>query len=129
MQLLSYAGYALWVTRLLADSDEPVARPALVARLGIDEGFVQQIMRRLQAAGLVQSRWGHRGGYYLAKPAREITQRQVIEAAGERPIFHTEKDDPPLLAKARKLVAERVAPVLEDSILKWPLPPKGGAKA
>ncbi len=129
MQLLSYAGYALWMARLLADSDKPVARPALVERLGIDEGFVQQIMRRLQAADLVQSTRGFYGGYSLAKPAKSITLRQVIEAAGEREVFRAEPGDPPLLAKARKLIQARLAPCLERSILDWPLPSKTASKA
>lgn len=97
------------------------------SRLGIDPGFVQQIMIRLKQAGLVDSKWGYAGGYFLAKPAQEITQRQVIEAA-EEVVFKSESGDPPLLAKARRLVEDRVAPVLEKSILEWPLPPKTAGK-
>ncbi len=127
MQLLSYSGYSLWIVRLLADSDGLLTAPALAERLALDTGFVQQILRRLQAAKLVGSRWGYRGGYYLAKPAAQITQRAVIEAA-EEAIFGPEAGDPPLLAKARKLLADRLGPALEAGILDWPLPPKAGAK-
>jgi Rrf2 family cysteine metabolism transcriptional repressor len=124
MQLSSYGAYGLWITRVLAASDKPVRRPELEQRLGIDEGFIQQVMIRLAKAGIVRSERGYYGGYRLAKDAGEITLRMVLEAEAGRPLFHADAEDPPLLATARKRVRELVAPVLDMSILEWKLPPK-----
>ncbi len=43
--------------------------------------YVEQILLRLRRAGLVRSTRGARGGYALARPATEISIRNVIEAS------------------------------------------------
>lgn len=40
--------------------------------------FLEQILLNLKNAGLVNSRMGANGGYYLAHPASEITLGQII---------------------------------------------------
>ncbi len=40
--------------------------------------FLEQILLSLKNAGLLHSKMGAGGGYYLAKPAREITLGQII---------------------------------------------------
>jgi Rrf2 family protein len=124
MQLFSYSAYALWIVRVLADSDKPMTKVKLGQRLGIDFGFVQQVARRLQGARLVRGVRGPYGGYTLAKDATKISQLAVIEAAWGSPVFGAQKKDPPLLAEARQMIRERLLPVLDISILEWPLPPK-----
>lgn len=52
----------------------------------VPKSYLSKIMQHLARAGLVQSRRGARGGFYLARPAGEITLRQAIEAV-EGPIF------------------------------------------
>ena len=47
---------------------------------GVSQRFTLKIMGKLVAAGVVNSFKGARGGYELARPAGEITLRQVIEA-------------------------------------------------
>jgi Rrf2 family protein len=49
-------------------------------RTAVSLRFTLKIMRKLVSAGLVKSYRGAHGGYRLAKPPREITLRQVIEA-------------------------------------------------
>lgn len=39
-----------------------------------------QILNDLRRAGLIDSRRGKAGGYLLARPANEITLRQIVEA-------------------------------------------------
>jgi len=124
MQLLSYEAYGLWIARLLAESAKPVTRTKMEERLGIDEGFIQQVLIRLSAAGLVRSERGKEGGYCLAKDAAKITLRMVIEAASERPVFATDPEDAPLLSSARRLIRDRVVPCLDEPLLSWKLPPK-----
>lgn len=43
--------------------------------------YVEQILLRMRRAGLVRSTRGARGGYALARPADEISIRDVIEAS------------------------------------------------
>ncbi len=128
MQLSSYSSYGLWIARLLADSAKPLTLVGLAERLGIEEGFVQQVLQRLRMAELVSSLRGAKGGYELARPAAEITLRQVILVAGTRPGQKEKETDDPLLEKARHLMYERLSPVLDVSILQWPLPPKPKSK-
>lgn len=40
--------------------------------------FLEQILLTLKNAGLLQSRMGVGGGYYLARPAAEITLGQIV---------------------------------------------------
>lgn len=40
--------------------------------------FLEQILLALKNAGLLQSRMGMGGGYYLARPANEITLGQIV---------------------------------------------------
>lgn len=124
MRLLSYDGYALWITRLLADleGDKIMTKIQLAERLEQEEGFVQQVLRRLQAAGLVESTLGIYGGYRLAQSAEETTICAVLDAAGHAPRGEA-GERAPLLEEACRVMAARLRPVLEVSIREWPLPP------
>ena len=46
----------------------------------ISETFLAKIFQKLVRSGLVRSRRGFRGGFFLARPASQITLREVIEA-------------------------------------------------
>lgn len=46
----------------------------------IPETFLSKIFQRLVRSGLIRSRRGFRGGFHLARPASQITLREVIEA-------------------------------------------------
>jgi len=52
----------------------------------IPETFLSKIFQRLVRSGLVRSRRGFRGGFLLARPASQITLREVIEAL-QGPIY------------------------------------------
>jgi Rrf2 family protein len=47
---------------------------------GIPPKFLENILLELRHAGLVQSQRGVEGGYWLARPAAEITLAEVIRA-------------------------------------------------
>jgi Rrf2 family protein len=50
----------------------------IAAREKIPVKFLEQILLTLKNAGLVKSRMGSGGGYYLGKPANQITLGQVV---------------------------------------------------
>jgi Rrf2 family iron-sulfur cluster assembly transcriptional regulator len=52
----------------------------------IPETFLSKIFQRLVRSGLVRSRRGFRGGFLLARPASQITLREVVEAL-QGPIY------------------------------------------
>jgi Rrf2 family protein len=59
---------------------EPVGVRAISERQAIPVRYLEQIFQRLRRAGLVAGRRGPGGGYLLARPAAEITLREVVEA-------------------------------------------------
>lgn len=63
---------------------QPHDRIVLISEIaeaqGIPESYLAKIFQDLAKAGLVRSHRGARGGFTLARPAAEITLRQVIEA-------------------------------------------------
>jgi Rrf2 family protein len=57
----------------------------------IPETFLSKIFQRLVRSGLIRSRRGFRGGFLLARPASQITLREVIEAL-QGPIYGPSPD-------------------------------------
>ena len=60
----------------------------IAAREAIPARFLEQIFQDLKRAGLVGAKRGPRGGYHLARPAREIRLGDVVRAL-EGPIAIT----------------------------------------
>jgi Rrf2 family cysteine metabolism transcriptional repressor len=52
----------------------------IAALQGIPERYLMQILLELKAAGLVQSARGSVGGYYLNRPAEEVSIADIIAA-------------------------------------------------
>jgi len=50
----------------------------IAERQGISENYLEQIMAPLKKARIVHSIRGANGGYYLAKPAEELTAGEVL---------------------------------------------------
>ncbi|MCA1753497.1 MAG: Rrf2 family transcriptional regulator [Spirochaeta sp.] len=59
---------------------KPLQLSEIATREQISEKYLGQIIMPLRASGLVNSVRGSQGGYYLSRPAREITVLQVVEA-------------------------------------------------
>lgn len=55
--------------------------------LGMNSSLVRRTMAGLRDAGFVGSTKGHGGGWYLAKPLKEISLAQVYEALGSPNLF------------------------------------------
>jgi Rrf2 family protein len=58
----------------------PVTREQLAAAQSIPSKFLESILLELRHASLVASQRGAEGGYWLARPAAEITVADVIRA-------------------------------------------------
>jgi Rrf2 family protein len=60
--------------------EEPIPLAEIAAHDGLPLAYLEHLVARLRKAGLVDSRRGSHGGYLLARPAREITMAEVVEA-------------------------------------------------
>jgi len=88
MQVSRKVDYALRAVIHLADAEaaERICSVGEIsARERIPRQFLEKIVQELIHKGLVRSRRGPRGGYVLARPADQMTFRDVIEAV-EGPI-------------------------------------------
>lgn len=72
--------YAIRIVHRLAATDGRMDAQTLAEETCVSPRFTLKIMRKLGAADIVRSFKGAHGGYTLARPAGEITLRQVIEA-------------------------------------------------
>jgi Rrf2 family protein len=89
------ADYALRAAAELAAAGDggPVKGERIATAQGIPLKFLENILLELRHHGIVQSQRGVDGGYWLARPADEITLAEVIRAVegplanvrGERP--------------------------------------------
>ncbi|HUK96481.1 MAG TPA: Rrf2 family transcriptional regulator [Gaiellaceae bacterium] len=81
MRVSAKADYAIRATVELAAAGEgPVKGDRLAKAQEIPPNFLENILVDLRNAGLVASKRGAEGGYWLARPAGEITLADVIRA-------------------------------------------------
>jgi Rrf2 family protein len=81
MRVSAKADYAIRATvELAAAGDGPVKGDRLAKAQEIPPNFLENILVDLRNAGLVASKRGAEGGYWLARPAAEITLADVIRA-------------------------------------------------
>jgi Rrf2 family protein len=72
-----------YATRALQDlalryNQGPIPIDAIAQRQVLPARYLEQLLLTLKRAGLVGSKRGVNGGYYLAKPPREITLGQIL---------------------------------------------------
>ena len=94
MRLSARADYALRAAIEIATiSDSHVTAEQVARAQQIPVKFLETILTQLRRAGLVRSQRGPDGGFWLARPADEITRADIIRAIdgqllgvrGERP--------------------------------------------
>jgi len=83
MRISAKADYAVRAALELAVAapDRPVKGEHMASAQAIPIKFLENILVDLRQAGIVQSRRGPDGGYWLARPATEVTVADVIRAA------------------------------------------------
>lgn len=82
MRITAKADYAVRaaIELAVAPPDVPVKGEDLARTQGIPRNFLENILTELRRAGLVRSRRGAEGGYWLARPAAEISIADVLRA-------------------------------------------------
>jgi Rrf2 family protein len=82
VQISAKADYAVRaMTELAAHGGGPVKGERLAAAQQIPPKFLEAILAQLRQAGLLHSRRGAEGGYWLARPPAEITLADILRAA------------------------------------------------
>ena len=74
-----------YATRALQDlalhyDQGPVQIEGIARRQGLPLRYLEQVLLMLKRAGFLRSKRGVKGGYYLAKPPREITIGEILRA-------------------------------------------------
>ena len=94
MRLSARVDYALRAAAELAVAgSHPVTAVQLAEAQGIPPKFLENILGQLRRSGLIRSQRGPDGGYWLARPAEQISLADIIRAIdgplvgvrGERP--------------------------------------------
>ena len=94
MRVSAKADYAVRAAaELAAAGDEPVKGERLADAQDIPLQFLEHILLELKHHGIVRARRGAKGGYWLAKPADEVTIADVVRAV-EGPIAHVQSSPP-----------------------------------
>ena len=95
MRVSAKADYAVRAAaELAAAGDEgPVKGERLAEAQDIPLQFLEHILLELKHHGIVRARRGAKGGYWLAKPADEITIAEIVRAV-EGPIAHVQSTPP-----------------------------------
>jgi len=86
MRITTRGRYALSAVINLAyldDDDDPVTIGSIARREGFSSDFLEQVFFMLRRGGLVVSIRGPGGGFRLARPAAEISLREILSAVGE----------------------------------------------
>lgn len=82
----------------------------LAASVGTNPSFLRGLIGQLRRAGLVETRLGKGGGSLLARPAAQITLRDVYRATESTPALTSHRCD----EGSPCPVARRMAPLLDD---------------
>jgi len=80
IRLTNLADYGVVLMGELADNDSRLSAADLAARTGLPGPAVAKVMNLLARGGLIQSQRGLKGGFALARSARDISVAEIIEA-------------------------------------------------
>lgn len=82
MRVTAKVDYAIRAAAALAKLSDgaPVPSAAIAEAQAIPQHFLENILRELRLAGILQTVRGAEGGYLLARPAKTITLADIIRA-------------------------------------------------
>ncbi len=81
MKISTKGDYATRALLALALRDAPASVRDIAETTGLPQAYLEQIMLVMKAAGLVEAKRGVQGGYSLARPANQISIKDIVEAA------------------------------------------------
>jgi Rrf2 family protein len=93
VRISAKADYAVRAACELVGSDGPVKGDHIAESQGIPLKFLENILIEMRHAGLVRSQRGRDGGYWLARPADEITIADVVRSV-EGPLANVRGEAP-----------------------------------
>lgn len=100
MQVSARTDYALKATAELArasmDKSGPIKGEAISETQKIPKKFMENILLDLKRSGIVRAQRGASGGYWLARPADDITLAEIIRAV-EGPLADVRGEWPELV--------------------------------
>ncbi|MCS0634853.1 Rrf2 family transcriptional regulator [Streptomyces sp. LP05-1] len=99
MRISARADYAVRAALHLATAEEtgPLKAEAIADSQAISHKFLEGILNDLRRGGLVRSQRGGNGGYWLARPADEVTVADVIRVV-DGPLVSVRGVRPPELS-------------------------------
>jgi Rrf2 family protein len=81
MRMTAASEYGCLAMLAIAERDgEWTRREDITSRFDIPSAFLEQILRKLAAAGFVVSRRGAGGGFRLARPASDVVVAEVVRS-------------------------------------------------
>ena len=94
MRLTNESDYALRITNELAVIGAVVSAKELADKTGVTIRFALKILRKLCLAGIVDSKKGAQGGYFLKRSPSEISIGEVVETIeGPIHVSNCSRDD------------------------------------
>ncbi len=76
-----------------AEDEEPIKGDVIAEAQGIPLKFLENILGELKHVGIVKSRRGAQGGYWLAKPANQVSLGDIVRAV-EGPLASVRGEGP-----------------------------------
>lgn len=80
MKLKASVDYGVRAVMYLAVKGGTCSSREISEEMSVPRDYLIQLALRLRNAGIIKARPGKNGGYVLAKPASEITVRQILDA-------------------------------------------------
>jgi Rrf2 family protein len=126
MRISAKVDYAVRAAvELAAAGGEPIKGEAIADAQGIPLKFLENILGELKHTGIVASRRGAQGGYWLAKPAEDVSLADIVRAVegplasvrGQGPETLHYKGEAVPLQKVWIAVRANLRAVMEDTSL------------
>jgi Rrf2 family protein len=126
MRISAKVDYAVRASlELAAAGGEPIKGEAIAGAQDIPLKFLENILGELKHTGIVASRRGAQGGYWLAKSADEVTLADIVRAVegplasvrGQGPETLTYKGEAEPLQKVWIALRANIRAVMEDTTL------------
>jgi Rrf2 family protein len=132
MQITRQADYAIRAVRYLAAQGENqrAATSTVAQEMKIPPSFLAKIISQLSIAGLLHTSRGARGGVTLARPPKDITLLDVVEAIDGPILLNECVGDPsncvfedecplhPIWGEAQQALVKRLRDTRFDSLVK-----------